>query len=432
MSVIPRSEALSRWQQTTLWLLFIGYTGYYVCRSNLSVATPLIIEQFKAQGIDKAAIGGVVSIGTTFYALGKLFNGILCDFLGGRRMFILGMLASVVCTVAFGLSSGVLAFTLFWSLNRFFQSTGWAALIKVCARWFGFESYGKVMAFLSLSFLWGNAAVKWFLGLLIENRLGWRELFFTAAAILLTIAIANLLFLKAGPGDVGLEEPAVRPDNLFGADGEKVKPEGLLPLLAPFFRSPVFWIVLLLSFGLTLIRETFGAWTPTYLVEVAKVTKGQAAQYSAAFDLAGGFSVLACGFLTDRFFRGRRSGVMVGFLALSVVALLALSRVQTADPFLLVALISAVAFLTIGPYSFLGGAISLDLGGRQGSSAASGIIDSAGYLGGIFSGYAVAKLAERSGWGTAFLALTILSGLMVVGTWIYGRYESRPPRSSRS
>src|SRR5579871_3486530 len=82
------TERLRRWQSITLALMFLGYAGYYMCRVHLSVATPLLIDAFKKQHVDKQAIGHIASVGTLLYAAGKFINGSVVDFLGGRRMFL--------------------------------------------------------------------------------------------------------------------------------------------------------------------------------------------------------------------------------------------------------------------------------------------------------------------------------------------------------
>jgi sugar phosphate permease len=61
--------------------------------------------------------------------------------------------------------------------------------------------------------------------------------------------------------------------------------------------------------------------------------------------------------------------------------------------------------LLIGPYSYLAGAISLDFGGKQGSSTASGFIDGIGYLGGMLAGDGMARISVTYGWSGAFLTL---------------------------
>src|SRR5207237_954520 len=109
---MPDSRTV-RWQKITLGTLFVGYAGYYVCRSNLSVVTPLLLRDFGDQGISKEDLGAVASFGVLLYALGKISNGLLADFLGGRLLFLLGMVLSVVCTILFGL--GTASFFLPWS-----------------------------------------------------------------------------------------------------------------------------------------------------------------------------------------------------------------------------------------------------------------------------------------------------------------------------
>ena len=79
------------WPKITLALMIVGYAGYYLCRSDLSVARPQIIEEYKSIGITKETIGGFTAVATALYALGKFIFGGLADVLGGRRMFLLGM-----------------------------------------------------------------------------------------------------------------------------------------------------------------------------------------------------------------------------------------------------------------------------------------------------------------------------------------------------
>ena len=74
-----------------------------------------------------------------------------------------------------------------------------------------------------------------------------------------------------------------------------------------------------------------------------------------------------------------------------------------------VTLVAAVAFLTLGPYSLLAGAIALDFGGKRGSGTASGLIDGVGYLGGVLSGDSMARIAVHFGWNAAFLTLAAIA-----------------------
>ena len=138
-----------------------GYAGYYLCRSNLSVCIPLIRDDLVRQGYSadmaKQRLGQVVSFGVLAYAIGKFFAGGLADFQGGKRNYLGGMIGSIGFTILFALSGSIPLFTLASIGNRFVQSFGWSGMIKITSRWFPHGSYGRVMAFISLSFLFGDA-----------------------------------------------------------------------------------------------------------------------------------------------------------------------------------------------------------------------------------------------------------------------------------
>jgi OPA family glycerol-3-phosphate transporter-like MFS transporter len=99
----------------------VGYAGYYLCRSNLSVVMPLLVTDLGAQGIAPAdarvRLGTLVSLGTFAYAVGKFASGTTADFLGGRSNFLGGMAGAVVCTLLFASSGTLPLFTLAWVLN---------------------------------------------------------------------------------------------------------------------------------------------------------------------------------------------------------------------------------------------------------------------------------------------------------------------------
>jgi OPA family glycerol-3-phosphate transporter-like MFS transporter len=404
-----QTPRLRRWQALTVTLLVFGYAGYYLCRSNFSVALPLIIEDLVAKGRDaneaKVSLGALASIGVLAYAIGKFLSGGLTDFLGGRRAFLLGSAGAISCTALFALGGGLPTFTLAWALNRLLQSTGWPGAVKLTSRWFSFSSYGAAMGFVSLSYLFGDAAARRFMGWLIAHGVGWRGVFFAAAGVMLIIFLANLLLLKESPRDIGEAEPPANPLNLVDGHEGSAK-TALKSALTAFLRSRAFWIVCLLSLGTTLLRETFNTWTPTYFTEVAGFSKAEAASKSALFPFFGGVSVLLAGFISDRLGRnGRALIILIGLLS-SSAGLWMLGHAQFGgSPALPVFLVTSVAFTLIGPYSYLAGAISLDFGGKQGGATASGIIDGVGYLGGVLAGDTVARVSVSFGWQGAFTAL---------------------------
>jgi OPA family glycerol-3-phosphate transporter-like MFS transporter len=421
------AEALRRGQILTIALLLVGYAGYYLCRVHLSVSMPLLLDEFKNQGVNKASIGTMLSLGTGFYAAGKFLNGALADYLGGRRLFLFGMAGAILCTVFFGLSGALPLFTLAWAANRLVQSSGWAGLTKITSRWFPYSTYGSVMGLISLSYLFGDFLSRLFLGTLIRNHVGWRGVFFIAAAILGVILVATLFLLKESPRDIGLPEPHANPENVYGTDGDKAEKVNLLELLRPLLVNHRFWVVCILSFGFTMLRETFNDWIPTYLHEVVKLDKGTAGQASSLFPLFGGLSVLLAGFLSDRLGRAGRALIIFIGLIFTIPAILSLAYVQFhGSQVTPVIVLGAIAFVMLGPYSFLSGAIGLDFGGKRGSSTACCWIDGVGYIGGFLAGQYIGGTAEHQGWGAAFRTLTVVAVVTCVAAAIYLALQLTP------
>lgn len=272
------------------------------------------------------------------------------------------------------------------------------------------------------------------MGQLIDAGLKWRGVFGVAAGVLAVLAIINFFLIHESPRELDLPEPETNPDNLFGNLGQDANPEAVGPLWATLARSPTFWLVCLLSLGVTLLRETFNNWTPTYLVEGVGLEKGKAASMSSLFPFFGGVSVLMAGMLGDRFGRGMRAVViLIGMLLCGLTLGVLGSTNFTGRSHEALILVSMVAFLLIGPYSYLAGAISLDLGGKRGGATACSIIDGVGYLfGGVVAGKVVANLSVSIGWQGVFKMLAIVAILTSVVAVFFLADQLRPAKSVSS
>jgi sugar phosphate permease len=234
----PDAETARRrtWQGVTVAALFTGYAGYYVCRTVLSVASVGMMDD-PTSGIDAVGYGRVVAVGIYLYAAGKLLNGVFAEYVGGRTVFLAGMLLSAGCVAAFGFATGFAAMLGLWGANRLVQSMGWLGLVRITGRWFTPGRLATVMGVLSLSYLFGAALAQAYLGALVKLGLGWRELFFVAAATLGLLALACSFLVKDSPRDVGLTEPPPPPQNVYGADDHGEGRVSLGKLLGPLLSS---------------------------------------------------------------------------------------------------------------------------------------------------------------------------------------------------
>jgi len=423
-------------QAITITLLFTGYAAYYFCRSDLSVAMPLLIDDLHRHGVsvNTAVIrfGTIASLGVLAYALGKLFLTGLGDFWGGRRSFTIGLGGAIAFTLLFASGSTLPVFTLAWFGNRLSQSIGWAGLVKVSSKWFDYSSYGTIMGVLSVSFLVGDAAARQSMAVLLRHGVGWRGLFVFAAGVAGLILLANLLLLRESRVEAGFSEARVNPLNLFGKS--ESRPASFSALLKPLLFNRAFIFVCLLSLGTTIVRETFNIWTPTYFRGFFGCSASRAASMSAVFPAVGAVSVIIVGWLSDQLGITGRSKIMFWSLAATAMALLVLTSIpRTVSSFLVpVAVVGVVAFCLLGPYSYLAGAFALDFGGKQAGAASSGIIDGIGYLGGALAGDSVARVSVAFGWRGVFVALAVVSALSAAAAAYLFFYQSAQERKTRT
>jgi sugar phosphate permease len=389
-----------RRQWTVVGLMVVGYAGYYVCRSDYSVSLPLLIADLSAHGMARDAakigLGRIASLAVLGYALGKFVSGPLADRVGGRRLFLGGMLGSILCTIGFAAGGGIPIFTLAWIGNRLVQSTGWVGMVKLTSKWFSYAQYGTAMGVISVSYLLGDVGARLFMESLIEHGFGWRGLFLSAAAVLGVLFVINAIWLREAPEIA----PADSPDRLDDGRG----------VLSSLFRSQQFWLACVLSLGFTLIRETFNTWTPTYFTEAASLSPAAAAGASAWFPLLGACSVVLSGLASDLLGRSGRARIMFVGLVASVGLLLLLAHTHLWP----VGLVAATGFTVLGPYSYLAGATSLDFGGQRASATTCGIIDGVGYLGGVLAGDSMARVSVAFGWHGAFDVLAAVAFLTAI------------------
>ena len=386
-------------------LLTLGYTAYYFCRTNFSVGRPSQVAELVAQGWSASdatvALGRIATVGVMIGIGGKFLAGSVVQKIGARGAFLLGMLGSILATVAFGMSRGALAFGACWAANRLVQTLGWPSAVRLIGGWFPSNRHGRVLGLVSLSWLFGDAHSRAGQARLLALGWGWRPLFFASAGGLALVGLLCLLFLRnasSGPEEETKREEAPAPREIF--------------------RTPAFALVCVGAFAFTLVNVTLSEWLPLYFVR-AGLTEGGAALASGLFPLGGGVGAVAFGVLSDRVSASEKRKLLIVGLILAALTL---------GGFLLApgaALAGGLVFLcglvTGGPYAYAVGAAALDLGEKKYAATLNGAIDGVGYLGAILAGEAMARLAGALGWNGALAALSLVCLLGAGVAWALSR-----------
>jgi OPA family glycerol-3-phosphate transporter-like MFS transporter len=412
---------LERWRTSTFWVMLVGYIGYYLCRGNLSAALPLLSQTFHYTNTD---LGVILTFSEGAYAFGKFTTGPFADQIGGKKVFLYGMIGAIIFNLIFPSFSTIFAFTVVWCFCRFFLSMGWAGIIKVIGEWYEPERNGTIMGLISINFQFGSVAASLFSAGLIWLGVGWHGLFYWPAGVLGLIAIWSFFASRERPSDV---VPNVRfgknagtktslADFKGGAEG-RVKTG---KIVATLMRIPLFRQVLVFAFVTTLLRSIFMFWTPKLLVDIG-MGNAAAVMSSAIFPLLGCIGTIFLGWYTDNHAKnGDRSFMMCMMLiglavSLFVIAALIPYRLEFQTAILI--FLGLGGFFLYGPYSMSAGAMSLDIAGPEGGGTCVGIVDGVGYLGGSLAAWGAGYMSDRFGWSQVFI---VLGGIAIFTTaWAY-------------
>jgi sugar phosphate permease len=429
-------------ERIVLVLLVAAYASIYLCRANVEPAFTMLGVRY---GYDNEQTGAIFAIALGAYAVGKVVLGAVGDRVGGKTILVFAMGTAVVASLLIGAldwPATVGTHTALWVmgafvvLNRFGQSGGWGGIVHIVARWFPPERSGAVMGIVSTSYDVGNVAALLLCAGLVQAGASWRTLFVVNPLLLAAVLAVVVLALKGSPHDVSSRASAAHKAEakLVVQAAAAEEKEALRSLLGRLARERGFWMAVVLSFLLTFVRAGFMTWTPRYLYDVATAAGSTTAlsgsiAKSAFFGAAGMMGSLIIGRLSDRWGPGRRAGIMTASLGALLVAVLSLAHAHVTDPLSAAAIIGVAGFFLLGPYSLLGGAITIDVAGKRGASTTAGIVDGVGYVGASLAAFVLGSVSKRHGWSAAFdvIAAVTLAALVLAAVWWRA---SRPPRQA--
>jgi len=383
-------------------VLGLMYTSYYLCRYNLPMANGAISAEF---GYSKSQISDVITLAFFAYAFGQLINGLLVDRLGGRVGMLIGAAGTIVCNTLFGFASfwGLLwLFTLIRAVDGYMQAFGAPSFIKINAAWFSQTERGTFAGIYGFMINLGRLGINYFgaailagfvfLGVWRIPPQHWRWVFWIPAMVATIMAILLAIFVKDTPEEAGFV-------GVMGSEADHQETEAKAKMSVVFTQvvlNPVVWIIGAAYACTGVVRQSIDQWFPRYLSEVRHLDYN-----SGAFQLTGflipfvaSSGSLLSGYVSDRYFQGRRAPVAMAIYALEVVVILLAAQARS-TPMIVTAFV-AIAFTANSTHSLLGPAAAMDIGGRQAAAFASGVIDSFQYLGPAVALKVLGILLDRS------------------------------------
>ncbi len=190
-------------------------------------------------------------------------------------------------------------------------------------------------------------------------------------------------------------------------DVDDGKPASLKLVLGRVFASRATWLIALCSMMIGMVRRsTVDSWYPKFFRETYMSGHGDLAHYApyqgaawgiALFGIAGGF---AFGIASDRIYAGRRAPVITyGFVGMAgMLCMLGLSGRLGLGPWVPALCLGLLSFFVNGAHGMVGGAASMDFGGRKAAATAAGMFDGMQYLASSVVGVGMGWVLDHWGW----------------------------------
>src|ERR1051325_2473657 len=384
--------------------LGMTYAFLYMGRYNLNVSKNAL-----GSLMSKEDFGLIFAAGTWVYALSFLINGPLVDRIGGKKGIIIAAVGSSFANIGLGVLTYlvatnqlkiklVVAFSLMYALNMYFQSYGAVSIIKVKAYWFHVRErgvfgaiFGTLISFgVYFAFDWGQAIVNMakanpqgelsWLHRTIQNVFALRSggvdatwaVFFIPAAILVVWALLDWWLIKDTP-----EEAEFPPfDTHDASSGQMHVNLTAIELLKRVFTSRVMLLIAAVEFTSGVLRNGIMQW---YFIFAKEVTQPGAEFFLkhwglllCIFGIIGGFTG---GLISDKFFHSRRGPPAALLSAFMFLMTILMALCLYASPFTVGCAAVLISMAVIGVHSLMSGTASADFGGRKETATSSGVGD---------------------------------------------------------
>ena len=321
----------TQWEFIVLGCMFVGYMGFILARTALPVASPEMLKD-PTLGLDEASYGDIAAWGMAGMISGKLLTGVIADWLGGRRVFLVALSITALLAIAFSWGTSA---TIFASLNfllLFAMAASWPSMASIISVWYPSTKYGRVWGILSVGSRLGASLSLILLGTLL-TVFSWHNVFRTAGVIGLCVVAGIFFYLRANPKDVGLpaleDRVAPRGSDRQDEPNTEQKPPHFLDDKNPaealwaFARSGRFWLICS-SLMCTTVLMDFIIFLPLYLTSFEGVSSAQAGSWAAAFPIGCLLALVGGGFIYDSVSRKGRIGLLGGLFGATCVCVAAL------------------------------------------------------------------------------------------------------------
>lgn len=409
--MVKRNDKVKFNEYAWKMLLSFGfiYLFFYNGRQNINLVMTEMADDFN---LTTSAIGAISSALFWCYAFGQLINGRIGLYFGYKKFMIFGVVMSALMNILISFQTSIVAVTVLWGLNGYFQSMVWSNGIGVLNRWWkpekrgfatgiatAFSGIAQVVTYLSVSFC-----------ATLAPDLGWRAGFRFPMIPILFMLIPFVFLFKEKPQDVNLapiqeEEEVV--DRSFAEPYKKL------------FSNSKMWLFCLISSIAGIGRYGLLTWVPTYFMEYRGMSIKDGIFSSILLPIGQAFAMFVFPYLTDKVFKGKREPILALASVLTFLCMIVFPYIHSEGT-------ASVLLLTAGIFSMVTGVIwsfAGDIGNGDNSSTAAGILDWAVYMGAAVQAAVFGFVKDIFGWNAIFITIGCLYILIFILTIVSAKIK---------
>jgi len=398
--------------------IFIGYAAYYLVRNNLALAIPDILKEFPQHS--KAELGTALTGLSIAYGVSKFLMGSVSDRSNPKYFLPLGLLLSSAIILLSGtvkaIYTSLFVLVILQTVKGWVQGMGWPPCGKTMVHWFSTNERGVTVSFWNVSHNIGGALIANFalLGVTLFND--WGAKFYFNAVIAAILAVVVFFLLRDTPQSEGLP-PIEQHRNDYPPDYTEDH-ERTMTFREIFFThvlpNKYLWAIAIANAFVYFVRYGVVNWIPTYLETAKGFSFHQSSLGWALYEYAAIPGTIACGWISDKWFKGRRAPATILFMALTLVAVIVYWFNLKGPLWIDYAALIAIGFLIYGPIMIIG-LHALDLVPKKAAGTAAGFTGFFGYVfGSALAGTGVGWIADNFGWGGVFSTMVVCCVLTIV------------------
>lgn len=412
----------AKWR--TFWACFFGYAVCYFTRQSLSYTAPVLKKAMGWEGL--AQLGQLSSIFPLAYGSSRFLGGVLGDRMSPRKVFALGLGVCGGLNVAFGLSSTLPMFALFWFLNGCFQGLVAPPCVKMITNWFDPKERGLWWSVWHASINLGGFLIPFLAGGLAQTY-GWRYGMLGPGSLAMGMAALCLLLMRDGPEEAAKPSPTAQGD-AEAAEGGTKKPakeetaEEKVGIVDGLLKSPQQWALGVAYLLVYIVRQGLLMWGIFYLLHQGVASAAKAAALFSGFELGGFLGNLTAGAASDWLLRrakpgdgepGQRAKVVCFYFLSTLFLVPAFARCPASLPGLQYVLLLCIGHFLSGSQLLLP-LVAAEVAPTSLTATATGFIGWVGYFGAAMAGLPLSYTVEHLGWSCYFSVLTTAAGLGTV------------------